>query len=114
MLSKLTKIAQTACLLIVSAISYDPTVPILDDIERVWDLCTRYGGSMSCYQKPSGAYTVPDCSAMYGCGYAGSAINYDPCPAGAHVSQSVDEKHYRISNVEAYNNDNGGEGTGQF
>ena len=51
---------------------------------------------------------------MYGCGYAGSAIDYDPCPTSTHVSQSADEKHYRVSKVVAYNNDNGGSGQGQF
>ena len=109
MLPKLTKIAETAYLLIVSTLSYDPTVPIHIHWECVWAHCTIYGGSLSCFPN-----NTPACSAMSGCCYTGSAIDYDPCPAGAHVSQSADEKHYRISEVVAYNNDNSGWGQGQF
>ena len=110
MLSKLTKIAQAICLLIVSTLSYDPTTPIKVHDECSWDHCTIYGGSLSC----NSFGNVPACSAMFVCGYAGSAINYNPCPTSALVSQSDGEKHYRISEVVAYNNNNSGAGQGQF
>ena len=104
--NKRTKIFQYICLLTGFCLGYDSTAPVEIFTHCCWDSCTTYGGSVTCY----GQFDVL-CPAMYGCGYTGSAIS-GACSGNSLVSQSVDEKHYRISEVTAYNNDNGGVGTG--
>ena len=51
---------------------------------------------------------------MYACGYEGSIQSGNPCLTNNRYYQISIEKHYRISKITAFNNDNGGYGNGQF
>ena len=91
-----------------STLGYDPTVPVQIHSESSWDYCSGHGGSWSC----NGSFSAR--SELVGCGYSGNAQTGSPCTSNTLVSQSADEKHYRISRVDAFNHDNGGQGSGQF
>ena len=103
MLRRIVKLTQASCYVASQTLGYDATDPVVDLNTKncIWNHCTANGGSMAC-----GTSMTHQCSQMYACGYSGAA-SADPCAAGALVSQSVDEKRYRISKVEAFNNDNG-------
>ena len=96
--------------LIGSILAYDPTDPIQVYNKCVWDLCG--GGSLPGCITSDMPGTDCSSSLYYGCGYPGVAEAGNPCSTNTLITQNVDEKHYRVSKVEAFNNDNDGHGSG--